>query len=99
MNREVKAAIRRYAALHPGTTWWDWLPEVLSGLRMLTARSHGHAPFFVVYKQDPIFPGRPLVLDDRFPLSIDSMGSEEGDYVQDLVSMFWELKAEIATKL
>ena len=81
MNREVKAAIRRYAALHPGTTWWDWLPEVLAGLRMLVARSHGHSPFFVTYKQDPLMPGRPLVADKRFPISLESLGREEDDYV------------------
>ena len=55
-NREIKTAIRKYMSMHPGSFWWDWLPEVLTGLRMCVSRSHGHSPFFFLYKQDPVVP-------------------------------------------
>ena len=35
VNREIKRSIRRYALLHPTTAWFDWIPEVLVGLRMV----------------------------------------------------------------
>ena len=35
VNRETKRSIRRYALLHPTTAWFDWIPVVLVGLRMV----------------------------------------------------------------
>ena len=49
-NREIKKAVRKYAAMYPDTSWFDWLPEVLMGLRMVATKSHGLSPFLVVYK-------------------------------------------------
>ena len=53
----VKEAIRKYMFAHPGTDWYDWLPEIEMGLRMTTVRSHGLTPFFLMYKFDPIHLG------------------------------------------
>lgn len=58
-NREIKKAVRKYASLYPDSSWYDWLPEVLMGLRMVCTRAHGYSPFMVTYKQDPFVPGRP----------------------------------------
>ena len=99
INREIKTAIRKYCALHPSSTWWDWLPEVLAGLRMLASRSHGYTPFHVLYKQDPYVPGRPLEVDPRFPLSFDSTLEEEGKLAEELISLFWELRVELQGRL
>ena len=55
-NREIKAVIRKYMGMHPGSSWWDWLPEVLTWLRMYGSRPHGHSLFFLLYKQDPVVP-------------------------------------------
>ncbi len=49
-NREIKKAVRKYAAMYPETSWFDWLPEVLMGLRMVATKSHGLSPFMVTYK-------------------------------------------------
>ena len=35
VNREIKRSICRYALLHPTTAWFDWILEVLVGLRMV----------------------------------------------------------------
>lgn len=40
VNREIKTAIRKYCSQFPNTTWYDWLPEVLAGLRMLVTKAH-----------------------------------------------------------
>ena len=50
----VKEAVRKYLFARPATDWFDWLPEILIGLRMTTTRSHGLTPYFIMHKQDPI---------------------------------------------
>ena len=57
--------------MRPGSFWWDWLPEVLTGLKMTICRAHGHAPFFLLYKEDPFIVGRPPQPDSRYSLTWD----------------------------
>ena len=33
-NREIKRSIRKYPILNLNTSWFDWLLEILVGLRM-----------------------------------------------------------------
>ena len=77
-NKEIKIAIRKYCGLHPGTSWFDWIPDVLCGLRMLVAKSHGYSPYFLVYKQSPILPGRPMEVSEEHPISLDTDPWMEG---------------------
>ena len=99
VNREINKAVRKYATPHPTSTWWDWLSEVLAGLRMLAKRAHGYSPFYVVFKQSPIIPGRPLEIEGKFPLSWDSSPKEEASLTDELVELFWEVKARISQRL
>ena len=78
----MKTAIRKYVSTRPGTFWWDWLPEVLMGLRMTVCRSHGHTPFFLLHKQDPFVAARPLEVDARYPIVWDSPPEAEGDLAE-----------------
>ena len=50
VNREIKTAIRKYSTMAVGSSWFDWIPEVLMGLRMLCTRAHGYSPFMVTFK-------------------------------------------------
>ena len=52
--RVVKEAVLKYLFAHPATDWFDWLPEILMGLRMTTTCSHGLTPYFIMFKQNPI---------------------------------------------
>ena len=68
-------------------------------MRMLTSRAHGFSPFFIIYKQEPLIPGRPLTVDDRFPLKWDSTNQEEVQYTEALVKLFWEVRAAVSQRL
>ena len=35
INREIKRSFRRYALFNPNTSWFDWLLEILEGLRIV----------------------------------------------------------------
>ena len=96
-NREIKKAVRKYAAMYPDTSWYDWLPEVLMGLRMVATKSHGLSPFLITYKQEPFIPGRPLVPTE--PISWDVSNSEEELYTDTLVALFADTRQHIIQAL
>lgn len=79
--------------------WFDWLPEVLMGLRMLSTRAHGHSPFVITYKQDPLVPGRPMEVDPRFPLTWESALADEDTVTTRLVELFFEMRAKVVNAL
>ena len=56
-------------SLHPHSSWFDWLPEVLTGIRMIAARVYSLAQFFVVYKQETLIFAGPIAVDMIFPHS------------------------------
>ena len=99
INREIKLSIRKYVLMHKGTVWKDWVPEILCGLRMVAARSHGYTPFFVAYKQLPLLPGRPMLVDPRMPLSWDSICADERDYTTELCSLYASIRASLRDRL
>lgn len=66
---------------------------------MLVAKSHGYSPFFLTYKQSPILPSRPLEVDPRHPVTIDSDGNAEAAYAEELVRLFWEIRADATERL
>lgn len=51
--REVKKGLRLFAASCPDGHWWEFLPDIARGLRMIPTRATGHPPFVLVYKQQP----------------------------------------------
>ena len=55
--REVKRAVRKYITEQARTKWWHWLGHIPLGLRACVSRSHGFAPFTVLYKQEARLPG------------------------------------------
>lgn len=44
-NREVKAGLRRLMAANLKTPWFELLPDVIRGLRILPTTATGHSPF------------------------------------------------------
>ena len=48
--REVKRALRKYLVGAAHTKWWHWLGHVRLGLRACVSRSHGFAPFTLLFK-------------------------------------------------
>ena len=88
VNKEIKLAIQRCASLHLSSSWFDWLPEVLTGLYMIAGRAHGLMPFFVVYKQEALIPARPMAVDMILRHSWDSICKDERAYTEELVAMF-----------
>ncbi len=54
-NACIKAGFRRMATVCPDGKWFEFLPEILTGLRMLPSRS-GYSPYQLVYKCSPHFP-------------------------------------------
>ena len=56
MNAVIKAGIRKCLAAHPGSFWWEVLPDVLRGIRVLPARATQVSPHVSVFKQYPALP-------------------------------------------
>lgn len=51
MVRVVKEGIRRMTAFSPDMRWWEVLPDIARGMRVLPNRATGYAPFTLVFKQ------------------------------------------------
>ena len=51
-NGCIAAGLRRLSVGCPGGYWWEFLPDVLAGLRLLPSRA-GYSPYLAVFKQDP----------------------------------------------
>ena len=75
--REVKRALRKYLVGAAHTKWWHWLGHVRLGLRACVSRSHGFAPFTLLFKQDPALPGLAMP-NPAHPLDVDSVLETEG---------------------
>ena len=56
MNVVIKVGIRKCLAAHLGSFWWEVLPEVLQGIRVLPARALPVSPHVLVFKQYPALP-------------------------------------------
>ena len=52
-NLMIRQGIRRLTAWVRGAEWWDILPDVVRGLRVLPHSSLGLSPFSLVFKQHP----------------------------------------------
>ncbi len=50
MVRSVKAAIRRFTAHCKDGQWWEFLPDIARGLRVLPTRATGFSPHVLVFK-------------------------------------------------
>ena len=55
-NKEIKKAIHKYAAAQPSAFYWDWLHDILIGLRMVASRTYGNTSFTLLCKECPILP-------------------------------------------
>ena len=49
---------------------------------MCVSRSHGHSPFFLLYKRDLIMPACQVEPDERFPLVWDVSLDVEGELAE-----------------
>ena len=56
MNKTFKSMVRKLVSSHDGTTWADWVGEILFAMNSLVTRPHGFTPFRLVYKAEPTFP-------------------------------------------
>ena len=82
--------------MHPGTFWWGWIPEVLAGLQTTICCSHGHTPFFLLYKQEPFIVERPIEPDMRYPIKWDIDLAVESDLIDQLCAMFKSIRLSCA---
>lgn len=48
----IKAGFRKLKTAFPKGEWYDFLPEIIAGLRMLPSKL-GLSPFLMLYKQMP----------------------------------------------
>ena len=55
-NREVKAGLRRIITMCPRAQWYEALPDVIRGLRILPTTTTGFSPFQLTFKQEPALP-------------------------------------------
>ncbi len=55
-NREVKAGLRRIITMCPRAQWYEALPDVIRGLRILPTTTTGFSPFQLTFKQEPTLP-------------------------------------------
>ena len=69
--------------MHPGSFWWDWIPEVLTGLRMCTCHAHGHT-YFLLHKWDPVVLAHQMKPDDRLPITWDVAADAKGELAKKL---------------
>ena len=97
-NKEIVMALRKYALQQKGL-WFDWFPEVLTGLRIVFSHSHGYTIFSIAYKQEPLLLGCTtnlnLILLDTFY----SFEGEEAQCMEEFITMFKKLKIALLDKL
>ena len=66
---------------------------------MTVARAHKHTPFMLMYKQDPVSVARMMQVDERYPLTWDSLLEEEDLLANELCAMFAKLRPQCADLL
>ena len=49
---------------------------------MFLSQSHGHSPFFILYKQDPLVPALQVKPDERFLIAWDVGTNIEGELAE-----------------
>jgi cleavage and polyadenylation specificity factor subunit 1 len=54
INGILRAGFRKFAS--HGYHWFDYLPEILSGMRFITTRSSGLSPYYMTFKQEALHP-------------------------------------------
>ena len=52
-NQTIKANLQKFAVECPAGRWWNFLPDIARGLRLLPVKASGYAPHVLVYKQLP----------------------------------------------
>ena len=63
----IKTGIRRMVAATSGAHWWEVLPDVLRGLRVLPAAATGLAPYVLVFKAQPTLPIAQALAVQEYP--------------------------------
>ena len=51
----IKAGFRKLKTVCPEGEWYQFLPDILAGLRFLPSKV-GLSPYLMVHKQEPLFP-------------------------------------------
>ena len=97
-SKEIKAAIRKYAAHYTGSLF-PWLPEVLLGLKTVLAQSHLLVLFYTSYIQKPLLPSKTKKVHHLLYLTLVSTEDEEPKCTEELASVFWELKCSVVEQL
>ena len=52
-NRTIKAGIRKLLGMSPDLRWWEVIPDVVRGMRVIAQRSTGASPYLLAFKQPP----------------------------------------------
>lgn len=82
MVRVVKEGLRKLTTHCSDMRWWEVLPDIARGMRLLPKRSTGWAPFVLVFKQSPVY---------SVPLALE--GSAVEDFVEDSEQWIAQLTA------
>lgn len=62
INGILKEGFRLMGGREDPVPWWEALPSILAGLRMLPSRTHGLTPFYATFKQEPVRPADIVVM-------------------------------------
>ena len=55
-NHEIKGGIRKLTAAYPSASWYELIPDVFFGLRVLPTTTTGYSAFELTYKYRPHLP-------------------------------------------
>ena len=61
INRTFREGFRKFATHAPELKWYDFLGEILAGLRFLSTRSHGNSPYYLAFKQEVVHPAHLII--------------------------------------
>ena len=90
-SQTIEANLHKFAIACPGGKWWEFLPDIARGLRLLPVRASGYAPYVLVFKQLPQLPIRGCLrgLSDE---EVEEWGSAQ---VEEQVGIWAEIFEEV----
>lgn len=94
----LRSGLRRLVTAIPGAEWWQVLPDVVRGLRILPNSVVGLSPFALVFKQHPRWHDR-LELTVAEPVTREPTEDEE-EALYRAQGQFWDtVRAQVIDRL
>lgn len=86
MIRTIKGGLRKLTAHIPDSKWWEVFPDVIRGMRCLTSRATGYAPYLLVFKTTPALP----IANSLVPVKVEDI-DDQGVDIEEAVSYWQEI--------